>query len=46
MVIFNFLRNFLIVEDERNVEELLEWYRNDIEVKEFIGELKVMIEKV
>ena len=46
VAIFNFLRNPLTAEDERNVEELLEWYRNDTEVKESIGELKATIEKV
>ena len=40
VAIFNFLRNPLTAEDERNVKELLEWYRNDMEVKESIGELK------
>ena len=46
VAIFNFLRNPLTAEDERNVQELLEWYRNDMEVKESIGELKATIEKV
>ena len=40
VAIFNFLRNPLTAEDERNVQELLKWYRNDMEVKESIGELK------
>ena len=40
MAIFNFLSNPITAEDERNVQELLEWYRNDMEVKESIGELK------
>ena len=42
---FTFLRNPLTAEDERNVQELLEWYRNDVEVKESIEELKSTIEK-
>jgi len=37
--IFNFLRNPLTAEDERNVQELLEWYKNDMEIKESLGEL-------
>ena len=40
VAIFNFLRNPLTAEDKRNVQELLEWYKNDMEVKESIGELK------
>jgi len=32
----NFLKDPLTAEDERNVQELLRWYRNDIEVKECI----------
>ena len=40
VAIFNFLRNPLTAEDERNVQELLEWYRNDMEIKESLGELK------
>ena len=36
----NFLKDPLTAEDERNVQELLEWYRNDEEVKESINELK------
>ena len=46
VAIFNFLRNPLTAEDERNVQELLEWYRNDMEVKESVEELKSKIEKV
>ena len=37
----NFLRDPLTAEDERNVEELLLWRRNDMEVKESIEKLKV-----
>ena len=37
----NFLHNPLTVEDERNVEELLWWCRNDMEVKESIEKLNV-----
>ena len=46
VAILNFLRNPLTAEDERNVQELLEWYRNDVEVKESVEELKSKIEKV
>ena len=46
VAIINFLRNPLTAEDERNVQELLQWYRNEMEVKESIGELKATIEKV
>ena len=42
----NFLQDPLTAEDERNVEELLEWYRNDMEVKESIGELKSIIQEM
>ena len=40
VAIFNFLKSPLTAEDERNAQELREWYRNDMEVKEFIAELK------
>jgi len=40
VAILNFLRNPLTAEDERNAQELREWYKNDMEVKEFIAELK------
>ena len=40
VAIFNFLRNPLTAEDERNAQELREWYKNDMEVKESMGELK------
>ena len=46
VAIFNFLRNPLAAEDERNVPELPEWYRNDTKVKESIEELKATIEKL
>ena len=36
----NFLKDPLTAEDERNVQELQEWYRNDVEVKISIEELK------
>ena len=42
----NFLKNPLTVEDERNVQELLEWYRNDTEVKESLEELKSSTQEV
>lgn len=42
-VIDNFLKDFVIVEDERNVKELLMWYRNDVEVKKFI---EILVEKM
>ena len=45
VAISNFLRNPLTAEDEKNVQELLEWYRNDMEVKEPIGELKQRLKK-
>ena len=41
----NFLKDPLTTEDERNVQELLEWYRNDMEVKISIQELKVASEE-
>ena len=31
-----FLKDPLTAEDERNVEELMRWYRSDVEVKEYI----------
>ncbi len=37
----NFLKDPLTAEDERNAEELLNWYANDMEVKKSIEELKV-----
>ncbi len=37
----NLLKDPLTAEDERNVEELLSWYRNDMEVKTSLAELKV-----
>ena len=36
----NFLQDPLTAEDGRNVEELLIWYRNDMEVKKSLEELK------
>ena len=36
-----FLRDPLTTEDERNAQELLEWYRNDMDVKKSIEELTV-----
>ena len=39
----NFLRDPLTVEDERNVEELLIWYRNDMEVKKSIEEMALEV---
>ena len=41
----NFLQDPLTAEDERNVEELLSWYRSDMEVKKSIEDLKDTIEK-
>ena len=46
VAILNFLKNSLTAEDERNVQELLEWYRNDMEVKESIEELKSTIKEM
>ena len=34
-----FLKDPLTAEDERNAQELLSWYRTDVEVKEFIESL-------
>ena len=42
----DFLQDPLTAEDERNVEELLEWYRNDIEVKKSVEELKSTTQEV
>ena len=42
----NFLKDSLTAEDERNVEELLSRYRNDVEVKKSIEELKVTTQEV
>ena len=36
-----FLQDPLTAEDERNVQELQEWYRNDVDVKKFIEKLTV-----
>ncbi len=41
----NFLKVPLTAEDERNVETLMSWYRNDMEVKKSIEELKVMTQE-
>ncbi len=46
VAIDNFLKAPLTAEDERNVDELLEWYRNDKEVKESIEEVKYSTRKV
>ena len=40
-----FLKDPLTAEDEKNVQELLEWYRNDMEVKQSIEELKTSTQK-
>jgi len=40
-----FLKDPLTAEDERNVQELLEWYRNDMEVSKSIEELKTSTQK-
>ncbi|KAL9966560.1 hypothetical protein ACROYT_G024651 [Oculina patagonica] len=42
----NFLKDPLTAEDERNVKELLSWYRNDMEVKKSVEELKSTTQKV
>ena len=42
----NFLKDPLTAADERNVQELQEWYRNDIEVKKSIEELKSTTQEV
>ena len=41
----NFSKDPLTAEDERNVKELLEWYRNDMEVKKLVDELKSTTQK-
>jgi len=40
-----FSKDPLTAEDERNVQELLKWYRNDMEVKQSIEELKASTQK-
>ncbi|KAL9958682.1 hypothetical protein ACROYT_G035731 [Oculina patagonica] len=40
-----FLKDPLTAEDEKNVKELLSWYRNDMEVKEKVEELKNITQK-
>ena len=39
-----FLRDPLTAEDERNVEELQRWYRNDTEVKEYLVKLNSSVQ--
>ena len=46
LAIINFLKKPLTAENERNVQELKEWYRNDMEVKESIEELKFSTHEV
>ena len=41
----NFLKDPLTAEDERDVEKLLEWYRNDMEIKKSVDELKSTSQK-
>ena len=41
----NFSKDPLTAEDERNVDELLEWYRNDMEVKKSVDELRSTTQK-
>ena len=41
VAIDKFLKDPLTAEDERNVQELLTWYTNDLEVKQSVEELKV-----
>ncbi|XP_078355782.1 uncharacterized protein LOC144640546 [Oculina patagonica] len=41
----NFLNDPLTAEDGRNVEELMSWYRNDMEVKKSVEELNVTTHK-
>ncbi|XP_078344077.1 uncharacterized protein LOC144629733 [Oculina patagonica] len=36
----NFLTESLTDEDERNIQELFRWYKNDVEVKNFLEDLK------
>lgn len=42
-VIDKFLNDFFIVEDDRNVKELLYWYRNDLEIKELVVKFNFFI---
>ncbi len=41
----SFLKDPLTADDERNVKELLSWYRNDMEVKKSVDELKSTTQK-
>ena len=41
----NFLKDPLTAEDERNVEELMSWYRKEMEVKKSVDELKSTTQK-
>ena len=41
-----FLKDPLTAEDERNVEELLIWYRNDMDLKKSLRELKSTIQEM
>ena len=42
----NFLKDPLTAEDERNVQELLDWYRKDLEIKKSVEELKNATQEV
>ena len=46
IAVINFLKNPLTAEDERNIQELLRWYENEIEVKKSIVELKTNLKGV
>ncbi len=46
VAIINFLKNPLTAADGKNVHELLEWYRNDMEVKESIEEVQSGMERL
>ena len=39
----NYLKHPLTADDERNVEELVKWYTNDMEMKQSIQELKAIL---
>ena len=46
LAIDNFLKNPLTAEDERNVQELQKWYKEDMNVKEYIEKLVDTTQKI
>ena len=42
----DFLKNSLTAEDERNVQELLEWYRNDMDIKVSMEKVEEGVERL